>query len=244
MSFERDGWSIERGVIAADELAPLRALFSSLIPDGDYAPAGLCELTGLAAYYPELAALARDRRFGALAARALGARRIQHLQDSLLYKPARVGGTVEWHQDHTYVGFLVPARVVTLRIALEHETATAGCMHVVDGSHTWGPIDTVRALAEASVTSLVPALSAEQRDAMSRARSLELAPGDVTLHHCLTLHGSGPNESESARRTLILRMFDAECRLDRARLPAGSDVHFPCDDDGHLSPERFAVVHD
>lgn len=242
--FERDGFAIVRGVVPRAELAAMQASFAALIPDSPYSPGGLREITGAATARADLAAIARDRRYGEIAARALGARRVQHLQDSLLYKSARGGGVVEWHQDHTYVGFLAPARIVALRIALAPETEASGCMRAVAGSHAWGPIDVVRALSESSVASLEPALSLAQRDALAAARSLELEPGDVTIHHCLAVHGSGPNRADTARRTIILRMFDAACRLDRARLPPGADAYFPCDDAGHLATERFPVVWD
>jgi phytanoyl-CoA dioxygenase PhyH len=240
--FERDGSIVVRGVVSSSELAAMAEVFSSLIPDSPHYPRGLFEITGAAQAHPALGAIARDPRFGELAAHALGARRIQHLQDSLLYKCAAGDGIVEWHRDHTYVGFLVPARVVALRIALTHDTELSGCMHVVDGSHAWGPIDTVRALSETSVASIVPSLSPAQRDALATSRALELEPGDVSIHHCLTLHGSGPNRSDTARRTIILRMFDADCRLDRSRLPPGAEAYFPCDADDRLSPERFPIV--
>ena len=144
-AFDRDGSIVVRGVVPRDEIAGMAAMFSTLIPDSPHYPGGLFEITGAAQSHERLAAIARDRRFGELAARALGARHVQHLQDSLLYKCA--GGVVEWHRDHTYVGFLVPARVVALRIALTHETDASGCLRVVDGSHTWGPIDVVRPMA-------------------------------------------------------------------------------------------------
>ncbi len=240
--FARDGSAVVRRVVSAVEVANMHAIFCSLVPESSSYPGGLFEITGAAMSHPALGEIARDRRFGALAAAALGAIRIQHLQDSLLYKPAAAGGVVEWHQDHTYVGFLVPARVVALRIALEPETEDSGCMRVVDGSHAWGPIDPVRALTETSVASLVPALSAAQREALDHARPLVLAPGDVSIHHCLTLHGSGPNRADTARRTIILRMFDGACRLERSRLPPGAEAYFPCDGE-HLSSARFPIVH-
>src|SRR5512138_1117415 len=242
--FQRDGWVVVRGVVTRDEVAAMAAAFAALIPDSPHYPSGLFEITGAAQTHAPLAAIARDPRFGELAARALGALRIQHLQDSLLYKCAGGVGVVEWHRDHTYVGFLVPARVISLRIALTRETEASGCMRVVDGSHTWGPRDTVRALSETSVASLVPALSPSERDALATARPLELEPGDVSIHHCLTVHGSGTNVTETARRTIILRMFDADCRLDRTRLPHGADVYFPCGAGDRLATERFPIVWD
>lgn len=240
--FHRDGWVVVRGVVPRDEVAAMAATFATLIPDSPHYPSGLFEITGAAQSHAPLAAIARDPRFGELAARALGALRIQHLQDSLLYKCAAGAGVVEWHRDHTYVGFLVPARVVALRIALTHDTEASGCMRVVDGSHAWRSIDSVRALTESSVASLVPSLSPDERAALDAARPLELEPGDISIHHCLTVHGSGPNRSPGARRTIILRMFDADCRLDRTRLPPGGDAYFPCDAEQRLATERFPIV--
>jgi ectoine hydroxylase-related dioxygenase (phytanoyl-CoA dioxygenase family) len=226
----------------------MRATFMALVPDGAHYPRRadgvLWEITGAARVYPPLDAIARDPRFGALVADALACPRVQLLQDALLYKPARDGGGVEWHQDHTYVGFLAPARVVSLRLALVDEDEASGCMKVVDASHRWGPVGAVRALTEARVDSLLPSLTAEQHDRLAHARPLELAAGDVSIHHCLTLHGSGPNHSDRPRRTVILRMFDAACRLDGARLPPGAAAaHFPTDADGHLDATAFPATH-
>ena len=246
VSFERDGSMVVRGVVGADDLAAMHAVFTTLIPEVAYprGPEGVVwEITGGARSYDPLTAIARDPRFGALGAQVLGARRVQLLQDSLLYKPAHDGGSVDWHQDHTYVGFLAPPRVIALRIALHDEDDDNGCMRVVDGSHRWGPLGDVRALSESSVASLLPQLAPAQRDAVAGARSLALAAGDVSIHHCLTLHASPPNRSAKPRRTIILRMFDADCTLVRERLPPGSEQYFPADAAGHLDATAFPIVH-
>jgi ectoine hydroxylase-related dioxygenase (phytanoyl-CoA dioxygenase family) len=246
-AFERDGHVIVRGVVPPSEIAALRDLFVSIIPPVPY-PAGpdgiVRELTGLARGYPPVVPIATDRRFGALVAEALGAKRVQLLQDSWLYKPPHEGGSVELHQDRTYIGYLVPARVATLRIALEPEDDGNGCMRAVDGSHRWGAIGDDRSLVAQSVTSLVPTLSAEQQAHVAGASALALQPGDISIHHCLTLHGSARNASERPRRTIILRMFDADCVIDRARLPAGAEAYFPTDAGGHLDPSAFPIVHE
>lgn len=244
--FERDGWMVARGVVAHDELATMRNVFETLIPEHANLPRGsdgvLGEVTGASRAHEPLARIARDSRFGALAAGALGATRVQLLQDSLLYKPAREGGEVQWHQDFTYLGFLAPPRVVTVRIALLPELEDTGCMRVVSGSHRWGQVGDVRALSETRVDSLVPSLSAEQQAAICDPTPLVLEPGDVSVHHCLTLHGSGRNVSGQPRRTIILRMFDAECRLDAARLPPGAEAYFPSAADGSLMTSSFPAV--
>lgn len=244
--FDRDGWIVARGVISSDELARMNEVFTSLIPEDAHFPAGadgtLGEITGASRAHEPLARIACDPRFGALVAEALGAPRVQLLQDSLLYKPAREGGTVHWHQDYTYIGFLTPPSAVSLRIALLDEHEETGCMQVVSGSHRWGQVGDVHALTESSVESLVPSLSPERREAVAHATPLVLEPGDVSIHHCLTLHGSGPNQSGQPRRTIILRMFDSDCRLDASRLPKGAEGYFPTDSGGGLAVSAFPVV--
>lgn len=246
-AFDRDGHAVVRGVIPVSDLAAITDVFMTAIPDIPY-PAGpdgvVRELTGVARGYEPLARIAHDPRFAALVAEVLGATRVQFLQDSLLYKPAREGGPVEWHQDRTYIGYLVPAHVATLRIPLLPEDDDNGCMRVVDGSHRWGPIGANESLTATSVGSLVPTLTAEQQAQVANARSLALRPGDISIHHCLTLHGSARNTGERARRTILLRMFDGACTLDRSKLPAGAEAYFPTDAAGHLDPAAFPIVHD
>jgi len=244
--FDRDGWIVARGVVSCDGVAAMQQVFTAIIPENAGLPSGpdgvLSEITGASRAYEPLARIACDLRFGALVADALGASRVQLLQDSLLYKPARDGGPVHWHQDYTYVGFLTPPRVVSLRIALLPEREDTGCMRVVSGSHHWGQVGDIRALTESRVESLVPSLSAEQQEAVARSTPLVLEPGDVSIHHCLTLHGSGPNRSGQPRRTIILRMFDGDCRLDVSRLPAGAESYFPTDAAGGLATSAFPIV--
>jgi ectoine hydroxylase-related dioxygenase (phytanoyl-CoA dioxygenase family) len=244
--FDRDGSVVVRAAIARGRLSAMRKLFASVVPDTASRRRGgreLREVTGAARTHAGLAKIARDPALGALAAAALGARRVQLLQDSLLCKPEYNGAAVEWHQDYTYVAFLTPPHVVTVRIPLDVEDESNGCMRVVDGSHAWGPVGRGRALRAERVTSLARNLDAAQRDALTRARSLVLKPGDVSIHHCLTVHSSAPNRSDRARRTIILRFFDADCRLVATRLPLAARRYFPADRDGHLAADAFPLVH-
>ena len=245
-SFERDGSVIVRGAIRPAEVAAMRAVFAAAL-SASTPPrrAGVVwEIAGAAAAHAPLAAIARDQRFGRLAAAALGVSRVQLLQDSLLYKPPRTGGSVAWHQDYTYVGFLTPPQVVSVRIPLHAEDDENGCMRVVDGSHTWGPVGDVRAFREAGVTSLVRRLDAGQRRALARSRPVVLQPGDVSIHHCLTVHSSARNHSDRPRRTIVLRMFDADCRLAPERLPRAARRYFPVDEIGRLRVAAFPLTYD
>ncbi|MDP6943170.1 MAG: phytanoyl-CoA dioxygenase family protein, partial [Myxococcota bacterium] len=80
--------------------------------------------------HPALDAWLRSGAVGALARAALDARRVRLLQDAVLHKPAGCAGVVPWHCDHTYVGYLRPARVVSVRVALTPSTPESGCLEV------------------------------------------------------------------------------------------------------------------
>ena len=71
---------------------------------------------------------------------------------------------------------------------------------------------------------------------------IELAPGDVSVHHCLTFHSSLENASDQPRITLIARMFDARLKLQREKLPPGLERYFPTDADGHLAETAFPLL--
>jgi ectoine hydroxylase-related dioxygenase (phytanoyl-CoA dioxygenase family) len=202
-------------------------------------PGEVWEVPGIGRAAPLLAEHARDRAIAQRAGEALGCARVQLLQDTALIKAARVGGPVAWHQDHTYTGYLSPARVVTARLALTRCTAANGCMEVLGGSHRWGLLGEVRALTERSVAD---ALGDRADGSASEVVRLELEPGDVTLHHCLTFHRSGPNASDESRKTLITRLFDGACTLVKEKLPPGGESHFPCDEQGRLSEAAFPIL--
>jgi len=62
---------------------------------------------------------------------------IQLFHDQALYKPARHGGEVPWHQDNGYWR-CTPPELVSIWLALDDADVENGCMHVIPGSHRAG----------------------------------------------------------------------------------------------------------
>jgi ectoine hydroxylase-related dioxygenase (phytanoyl-CoA dioxygenase family) len=241
--FAEHGWMVVRGAVSAESVAALTAEFDRVFPPSAYprADGPVLESIGASRAFPALARHVTDPAIAAHVARALGCRRVQLLQDTLMLKPPRHGGRVEWHQDHTYTGYLEPAAMVSVRLALTDCNPENGGMNVLDGSHGWGLVGATRILSAASVTDgLPPEWSERAREA---TRPIELAPGDLSLHHCLTFHGSLENRSPRPRKTVIARLFDAECRLVPSRLPSGAAAYFPTDGEGHLAAPAFPVCY-
>jgi ectoine hydroxylase-related dioxygenase (phytanoyl-CoA dioxygenase family) len=202
------------------------------------------EIPGISHASAEIARHARDARIARVAAGVLGAARVQLLQDTALIKPPDPGTRVEWHQDYSYLAYLDRPGVVTARLSLTRCTLESGCMRVIDGSHAWGLHGGDLSFRRDSVADTLGELPPELRE---RARALEvpleLEPGDVSVHHCLTFHASHENRSAGPRKTLVVRLMDAACRLEPSRLPSPEAApHFPVDAEGHLTGASFPVV--
>jgi ectoine hydroxylase-related dioxygenase (phytanoyl-CoA dioxygenase family) len=243
--FDEHGWVIVRGVVDAERVATLRAAFERVLPEGSYGRGSdVWQVPGRARTDETLARQLTDPALGRLAGGLLGCAEVRLLQDTLLLKPARTGGRVEWHQDYTYTGYLDPPRALSVRLALTACTADNGCLQVLDGSHRWGFVAPARILREARVTDALSALPPELAARVPSAlRLVELEPGDVSVHHCLTLHASGVNLSAEARKTLIAHLFDGDCRLVRERLPGPeAAAYFPTDEHGRLIGPAFPTL--
>ena len=72
---------------------------------------------------------------------------IQLFHDQALYKPARHGGEVPWHQDNGYWR-CTPSNLVSIWMALDDADEENGCMNVIPGSHLEGAPDHDRAISE------------------------------------------------------------------------------------------------
>lgn len=239
--FSEHGWVVVRAAVARERVQELERAVDEIYQAYPAVLAGqVWEVAGVSRVSPPIAAHAHDPAIAQRAAGALGCTRVKILQDTVLVKAASIGGPVAWHQDHTYTGYLDPPRMVSVRLALTDCTRDNGCLQVIDGSHTWGLLGDVRALTESHVAD---ALGPEAERWRDRVTALELSPGDITIHHCLTLHCSAENRSAQTRKTLITRLFDAGCRLLRSHLPPGAESYFPTDDAGCLTDAAFPVVY-
>jgi non-heme Fe2+,alpha-ketoglutarate-dependent halogenase len=114
----------------------------------------------------------------------------------LFIKEPKSSHFVSWHQDATYMG-ITPRHFVTPWIALTHSDRHTGCMSMIPGSHhkdiqphqdTYGADNILTRGQE--VTNVDASLAVD----------LILKPGQMSLHHAMTIHGSQPNQSQDKRR--------------------------------------------
>jgi len=234
--FEARGWLILRGVVSGRDLAMLNRIFDAAIvvsSDG----IALRPNAGRAH-----AAMLRHLHDGvaAIAGRILGAPSIRLVQDTLLMKRPSANGSIALHQDFTYTGFVDRPAIVSVGLALNDASEESGCLHVVDASHTWGLLGGFQILAGELQKDIGRLLSPAQRESVRRERiPLEVRAGDVTIHHCLTLHGSDSNRSRRPRKTIVTHLASGECRIVRDRVPRAHRRHFSTDARGRLAGPAF-----
>jgi hypothetical protein len=237
--FREHGWVRLPGAVSPERAAALAGELDRVFPEALSPSGSMHERAGVSSLSPLLSAQVRDAGIARRVAALLGCERVQLLQDTALVKPPGTA-RVEWHQDHTYTGYLDSDACVSVRLALTGCTLESGCLRVIDRSHRDGFLGGLRAFRAVEVTDDSRLLPEGWEE---RVVPVELRPGDLSVHHCLTFHGSLENRSGSPRKTLIARLFDARCRLVPEKLPSPAlRAYFPTDADGHLAAHAFPLL--
>lgn len=143
------------------------------------------------AFEPRLRAIAEHPRLRRLLSRLLGDEP-QRFQDMALVKPPH-GREKPWHQDHAYFDYPLGTPIVGVWIALDPATVANGCMHVLPGRHTGGPVvHFKRRDWQICDTDIVG------RPCMA----VPLRPGGLMVFDGLLPHGTPDNHSAQRRRAL------------------------------------------
>jgi non-heme Fe2+,alpha-ketoglutarate-dependent halogenase len=144
----------------------------------------------------------------------------------MLYKPPQSAKVVPWHQDSVYSGWhLSPSASAWIALSPSHEAS--GCMRVIVGSHRLGVQPHEERPGPAVLLRRGETIAAQVDE--SCARSLVLEPGQLSLHHCNVIHGSGPNTTDEPRIGFIVRFVTSAHRADRGPVLRvrghGDDAH-------------------
>jgi len=138
-------------------------------------------------------------------------------QDNVLWKPPGAKA-LGFHQDNSYVDFVVPGAMVTCWIALDDTSAAGGTVEHAPGSHRWrhappiaefhGPDDPKRELRAA----------AEAEGASDATVAVEVPAGGGAFHHGWTWHGSALNRGDRPRRSVVAHCIAADARFHEGRV--------------------------
>jgi len=141
-------------------------------------------------------------------------------------KEARTPAFVSWHQDSTYWGLDQPD-VVTAWVALTPSTRANGAMDFIPGTHTGEQIPHRDTFAQNNLLTRGQEIAVEVDE--KQAVTIELQPGEMSLHHVRLVHGSPPNPSPDRRIGFAIRYIPTTVAQiageDSATLVRGVDRH-------------------
>jgi hypothetical protein len=150
-----------------------------------------------------------------------------------LTKEAHTKHVVTMHQDLAYWGMGDMDNILTAWLALSPATQASGCMDFVKSSHKNEILDHEDSFDELNLLSRGQEIAVDVADADKVA--VELAPGCISLHHGLTIHGSGPNQADDRRIGVAIRYVSAKMRK------AGGVKDFAISARGMFGDESFTT---
>jgi phytanoyl-CoA hydroxylase len=231
--FDRDGFVAIRGFLDRGELDAVNreieryvAQVVPTLPRGDVLyekvgePSTMKHLVRLGGD-PFFAALLHDARFTKLAS-ALLADEVAPRGIQWFNKPPRIGEPTPPHQDGYYF-MLEPNEAITAWLALDVVDERNGCMRYVAGSHR----EPIRPHARTATVGFSQGLSYRPEDFATEV-AVPANPGDLLVHHSLTIHRADANRSDCHRRSLGIVYFAARAKQDATRL-AGYQATLQCD---------------
>lgn len=209
----RDGYLFPLDILSADEVAAARTELEQIERDWlgvDLRhPLNTYKRVNAHCVMPLAARLAQDSRILDAVETILGPDLMIWSAEFFIKEPA-TAHIVGMHQDLTYWGLGETSDQVTAWVALSPATVESGCMDFVAGSHKSPILPHVDTFSETNL------LSRGQEIAVDVAESdkthIELQPGQISLHHGLTIHGSGPNRSDDRRIGFAIRYLNPNAR--------------------------------
>jgi phytanoyl-CoA hydroxylase len=209
--FDEDGFLVLRGFLDSHDVARLRAAWETFRLDiaptldkrqvmyENYDDPSTVKQSNALHLEPRFDALRFSGKVHDLAVSLLGPVTPQHIE--YFDKPPGQNHPTPPHQDGYYF-CLRPNLACTVWIPLEPIEESNGALTYYRGSHKLG----VREHGASSVLGFSQGL-VEDPALLGEPVSCPVEPGDVLVHHSLTIHRAGPNRSATRRRAVIGYVF-------------------------------------
>ncbi len=207
--YNRNGFVIVRNVLGADLLAELNRHIDWLMQrNPELEPERLGHW--LIAHDPFWVRFLSDVHLLDVAEALIGSNIGLFAADYICKQPEK-GKGVQWHQDGNYWP-LDPMEVITIWFAVTESVRENGCVRMIPGSHQLGlQKHSSEKESENYILNQVDPSALNE----SNAVDIELAPGDISVHHPLLLHGSQPNTSKYWRRGGSIQYIPTTTRITR-----------------------------
>ena len=153
--------------------------------------------------------LVEEPVLGRIAANLAGCNEIRLFHDQLILKPPvsiAPGSVVGWHTDKAYWKTCTSNNMLTAWIPFQDCSMETGTLCVVDKSHLWNDTDHLNTFSHLNIDQLHELISNPAGDI--NIVPMVLKKGQVSFHHCKTIHGSYPNYSHKDRVALAVHLQD------------------------------------
>jgi ectoine hydroxylase-related dioxygenase (phytanoyl-CoA dioxygenase family) len=214
--FRAGGYLALEAITTVDEVLGLQAIYDRLFSersgrnagdhldlvshdDDDHEPA-LPQVLNPSKHAPELARTRMRANAESIARQLLGPQAAFRF-DHAICKPARYGAATPWHQDEAYNAPDMDYNDISIWVPLQPATRANGCMQFMPRSHRWDVAPHRPIGDDPKVTGLEVT---NPQDYDRSAVVCELPPGGATIHHCRTMHYTGPNLTDQPRRAYIM----------------------------------------
>ena len=151
-------------------------------------------------YDAEFARLIVDERLTGVAAQIIGSPNVQLHHTKMFVKPPENGSPFPMHQDTPYFPHDNHSMIAAI-IHFDDAPLEKGCVRVVPGSHKRGLLEHNPEGGWHLPLEEYP---------LETATPCPAEAGDALFFSYLTIHGSGVNQSDEARTTLLMQMRDPE----------------------------------
>lgn len=158
----------------------------------------------------ELRKLLLQPIIGAIAAKLARTTEIRLFEDTLVYKApitiADKGGVVGWHTDYSYSSNCTSKKMLSAWIPFYDINQDRAPLVVLDGSHKWSGTEHLRCFNNQNLKEIEEKFAQTGREIVEVPMILN--KGQISFHHCCTIHGSYPNYSNSVRLAFALYLQD------------------------------------
>ncbi len=240
--YEEHGWYISKKVLddeiieeairgseryyrgERDTPLPIRGRYSDWKPQDGYDVIRNNEFVSL--QNKQLRSLALQPIIGAIASRLARTKQIRLLDDQLVYKPPQDKNgksAVGWHGDHAYWSTCSSHKLLTAWIPFHDCDESNAPLVMLDKSHKWSGIEDTRFFNNHNLEDIEQKFSQEGRQIVKVP--IILKKGQISFHHCWTIHGSYPNYSNSFRLAMAVHLQDDANHYQPFWNNKGEEIH-------------------
>lgn len=197
-------------------------------------------------FYEEIKTVALTSRLPEITNQLMDSRYTNFWEDTTFVKAPGTGQRTAFHQDWSYFQ-ITGEKCCVIWIALDPVTQDNGTMEYVRGSHKWGQIYAPNVLFAQTIDPTSPYAKTPDIEANRGDYdiiSFDVEPGDVIIHHVMTVHGSAGNiTSDKGRRAFSFRYCGDDIRyFDKPGAIEQPYIENPLNDGDRLTSDDYPLV--